>query len=50
MTVPSAQPGSHASTPALSEKTSDKASLGNESPIDTDSSDVEEFKEGGYGW
>jgi len=50
MTVPSAQPGFHTSTPAPSEKTSDKASVNNESPIDTDSSEVEEFKEGGYGW
>ncbi|KAK0754032.1 major facilitator superfamily domain-containing protein [Schizothecium vesticola] len=50
MTVPSAQRGPHASTPAPSEKTSGKASVSNESPIDTDSSEVEEFKEGGYGW
>lgn len=50
MTVPPVQPGPHGSTPAPSEKTSNKTSVGDESQIDTDSSQVEEFKEGGYGW
>ena len=50
MPMPSERLGPGGSGRAPSERCSEKGSDAADSPVDSDSSDVEEFKEGGYGW